>query len=105
MHFVGYDSNPYRWLKYADCYVMPSRFEGLPNSLIDAMYLGRPVVATRCIPVIDRIVKNGYNGIVVESENVNALAEGMKNAPSLKDYDMTYHPATCEDFISLFRNI
>jgi glycosyltransferase involved in cell wall biosynthesis len=105
VHFVGYDSNPYRWLKYADCYVMPSRFEGLPNSLIDAMYLGKPVVATRCIPVIERIVKDGYNGIVVESENIKALAEGMKNTPLLKDFKMTYHPATCEDFISLFRNI
>ena len=105
VHFVGFDSNPYRWMKYADSFVMPSRFEGLPNTLIDAMYLGKPVVATRCIPVIDRIVKDGYNGIVVESENVKALAEGMKNAPSLKDFEMIYHPATCEDFISLFRNI
>ena len=105
VHFVGFDSNPYRWIQYADCYVMPSRFEGLPNSLIDAMHLGKPVVATRCIPVIDRIVKDGYNGIVVESENVTALAEGMKNAPALKDFEMTYHPATREDFISLFRNI
>ena len=105
VHFVGFDSNPYRWMKHADCYVMPSRFEGLPNTLIDAMYLGRPVVATRCIPVIDRIVKDGYNGIVVESENVKALAEGMKGASSLKDFEMTYRPATCEDFISLFRII
>ena len=105
VHFVGYDSNPYRWLKHSDCYVMPSRFEGLPNSLIDAMYLGKPVVATKCIPVIERMVKDGYNGIVVESENIEALAEGMKNAPSLKDFEMTYHPATCKDFISLFRNI
>ncbi|MBQ8453736.1 MAG: glycosyltransferase [Bacteroidaceae bacterium] len=103
VHFVGFDCNPYRWIKHADCYVMPSRFEGLPNSLIDAMYLGKPVVATRCIPVIDRIVKNGYNGIVVESENIEALAEGMKKAPLLKDFEMTYHPATKEDFISLFR--
>ena len=84
---------------------MPSRFEGLPNSLIDAMYLGKPVVATRCIPVIDRIVKNDYNGIVVESENIDALAEGMKKATLLKDFEMTYHSATNEDFISLFRTV
>ena len=105
VHFVGFDSNPYRWIKHADCYVMPSRFEGLPNSLIDAMYLGKPVVATRCIPVIDRIVKNDYNGIVVESENIDALAEGMKKATLLKDFEMTYHSATNEDFISLFRTV
>lgn len=105
VHFVGFDSNPYRWIKYADCFVMPSRFEGLPNSLIDAMYIGKPVVATKCIPVIERIVKNGYNGILVETENINALAEGMKAAPSLKNFGMTYHPATSNDFVSLFNAI
>lgn len=105
VHFVGFDSNPYRWIKHADCFVMSSRFEGLPNSLIDAMYLGKSVVATKCIPVIDRIVKDGYNGIIVESEDVKALAEGMKKAPLLKDFKMTYHPATNEDFISLFKTI
>lgn len=105
VHFLGFDSNPYRWIKQADCFVMPSRFEGLPNALIDAMYLEKPVVATRCIPVIDRIVKDCYNGIVVESEDVKALAEGMKKAPLLKDYNMTYHPATIEDFVSLFKTV
>lgn len=105
VHLVGFDSNPYRWMKHSDCFVMPSRFEGLPNSLIDAMYLGKPVVATRCIPVIDRIVKDGYNGIMVESENIEALAEGMKKAPLLKDFEMTYHPASTMDFVSLFRSV
>ena len=100
---MGFHSNPYRWMKHADCYVMPSRFEGLPNSLIDAMFVGMPVVATRCIPVIDRIVKNGYNGIVVDSENVEALAEGMKKATLLKDFEMSYRPATSEDIVSLFK--
>lgn len=104
VHFVGFDSNPYRWIQYADCYVMPSRFEGLPNSLIDAMYLGKPVVATRCIPVIDRIVKDGYNGIVVESEDVDALSVGMRKASLLKDFEMTYHPARKEEFVTLFKN-
>lgn len=105
VHFIGFDRNPYRWIKHADCLVMPSRFEGLPNTLVDAMYLGKPVVATRCIPVIDRIVKDGENGILVETENTEALAEGMKKAPELKDCRMTYHPASKEDFISLFRGI
>ena len=105
VHFMGYDSNPYRWMKYAECFVMPSRLEGLPNSLIDAMYIGKPVVATRCIPVIDRIVENGYNGIVVDSDNVMALAEGMRNAPLLNDFEMTYHPSSNNNFISIFNSI
>ena len=105
VHIVGFDSNPYRWINHADCFVMPSRFEGLPNSLIDAMFLGKPVVATKCIPIIDRIVKNGYNGIVVESENVEAIAEGMKMAPLLKGFNMTYHPASKEEMVSVFKNV
>lgn len=102
VHFLGFDSNPYRWIKYADCFVMPSRFEGLPNALVDAMYIGKPVVATRCIPVIDRMVENGYNGYLVTSENVGALAEGMKKAPTLRNFTMTYHPADSKDFVALF---
>lgn len=105
VHFVGFDSNPYRWVKNGDVYVMPSRLEGLPNSLIEAMYLGKPVVATRCIPVIDRIVEDGYNGYVVPSEDVEAMAEAMMKAPELKNFKMTYRPASKEDVVDLFRNI
>ena len=102
VHFVGFDTNPYRWMKYCDCYVMPSRLEGLPNSLIEAMYLGKPVVATKCIPIVSRIVKDGYNGILVETENIDSLAQGMKKALELKNYVMTYKPASQEDFCKLF---
>ena len=105
VHLVGFDSNPYRWVKNGDVYVMPSRLEGLPNSLIDAMYLGKPVVATRCIPVIDRIVEDGYNGYVVPSEDVEAMAEAMLKAPELKGFKMTYKPASKEDVVALFRRI
>ena len=103
VHLVGFDSNPYRWVKNGDVYVMPSRLEGLPNSLIDAMYLGRPVVATRCIPVIDRIVEDGYNGYIVPSEDVEAMAEAMLKAPELKGFEMTYKPASKEEIIALFK--
>lgn len=105
VHIVGFDSNPYRWVSHADCFVMPSRLEGLPNALIDAMYLGKPVVATRCIPIIERIVRNSYNGIVVDPDNVEALAEGMRKATLLKDTRMIYQPATGRDFVSLFNSV
>lgn len=105
VHFVGFDNNPYRWVKNADVYVMPSRLEGLPNSLIDAMYLGKPVVATRCIPVIDRIVEDGYNGYVVPSEDVDAISDAMIKAPTLRAFNMTFISASKEDFIELFNNV
>ena len=100
---LGFDDNPYRWVANADCYVMPSRKEGLPNSLIDAMYLGKPVVATTCIPVVSRIVKDGYNGLLVAPEDIEAMAVAMKKALQLKRFQMTYKGASKDDFINLFR--
>ena len=105
VHFTGFDTNPYRWVKNCDCYVMPSRLEGLPNSLIDAMYMGRPVVATKCIPVVERIVKNGYNGYLAENEDVESIADGMIKALQLRNFSMTYCPASKADFINLFVNV
>lgn len=102
VHFIGYDSNPYRWMKYCDCFVLPSRIEGLPNSLIEAQYLGRPAVATRCIPIISQIVKEGVTGYTVPTEDPKAMAEAMLKAPLLGFIKSSYHCATDEDFIRLF---
>lgn len=100
--FTGFDDNPYKWVANAECYVMPSRKEGLPNSLIDAMFLGKPVVATICVPVVSRIVKDGYNGILVSPENVEAMAVAMQQALLLKNFKMTYIGASKDAFIKLF---
>lgn len=100
--FVGFDSNPYRWVKHASCFVMPSRVEGLPNALIEAMYLGVPVVATRCIPIVDRIVDDGYNGYVVNPDREDEMADAMLKALDLKNFTMTYKGSSEEDFRVLF---
>ena len=103
--FTGFDDNPYKWEVNADCFILASRKEGLPNSLIDAMYLGKPVVATTCVPVISRIVKDGYNGMLVAPECVEAMADAMKKALQLKNFKMTYIPASQKDIVDLFRSI
>lgn len=38
--FVGRQNNPYQWMKYADLFLLPSRYEGLPNSLLEAAACG-----------------------------------------------------------------
>lgn len=105
VHFIGFDVNPYRWVKYSDCYIMPSRLEGLPNSLVEAMYIGKPVVASNCIPIIERIIENGYNGYVVANENVVEMSIAMTKAILLTDFHMTYKSATTSDFVRLFNTI
>lgn len=44
----GFQSNPFRYISLADVYVLPSFFEGFPNTLVEAMTCGTPVIATDC---------------------------------------------------------
>lgn len=100
--FVGFEPNPYKWVKHADCFVLPSRVEGLPNALIEAMYLGKPVVSTRCQPIIDRMVEDGVNGYRVEVEDYKSMAEAMIKAVDLDNCKMIYRSASNDDFVKLF---
>ena len=102
VHFIGYDVNPYRWMKYADCFVLSSRVEGLPNALVEAMYLKRPVVSSRCLPVIDRMIKDGMNGYKAEVGDVDGLAAAMEKAVTLGEPEMIYKPADNDEFLKLF---
>lgn len=105
VHFVGYDKNPYRWVKHADCFVLPSRVEGLPNALVEASYLGVPCVATRCLAIVDDIIKDGQNGFVVDVNNVESFAEALQKAVTIKDCKMVYHPGTSEEIIKVFDSV
>lgn len=102
LHCVGYQKKPYPYIRYADCFVLSSRWEGLPNVLIEALYLGTPVAAFRCIPVIERIVDEGKTGFLAEKENVEQLADAMTNALGLGRIESKYRVAVQVDFVRIF---
>lgn len=62
---ISDDSNPYKWMKHADCLVISSKSEASPNVLREALFLGTPVISTDCSPTVrqllekDRIVPVG----------------------------------------------
>ena len=64
-------------------FVSSSRFEGMSNSMLEAMSIGLPVVCTDCYGGGARaVIKDGENGLLVSIENAAALAEAMKRIAS-----------------------
>lgn len=82
--FLGYQSNPYPYFKYADVYTLSSRWEGLPNTVLESLYLQTPVIATKCIPFLSELIHDGDNGYLVEVENIQELAEAIIKTKSIK---------------------
>lgn len=104
VHCVGYKDNPYVYIKNADCFVLSSRWEGLPNVLIESLYLGTPAAAFKCIPVIERIVEHGKTGYCADKECVDSLVEATIKTLKLGKIESTYKSSSIEDFTRLFDN-
>jgi len=73
----GLTTNLTAHLRTAGCFVLSSRFEGFPNVLIEALACGCPVVATDCTDSISEIIQHGWNGLLITSEDVDAMADAL----------------------------
>ena len=85
--FMGDREDVDRCITDAAAYVLSSKYEGMPNALMEAMALGLPVIATDCPcggPAA--LIRDGENGLLVEVKNPKELAAAMtKMAESPED--------------------
>jgi glycosyltransferase involved in cell wall biosynthesis len=75
--FLGTTSNPYSYLRQADIYIQPSRYEGLSIAVNEAKVLKKPIIVTDSKSFVEQIT-NDENGLVV-SMNPDAIYMGIKH--------------------------
>ena len=97
--FAGTDENAIQKISQSSVFVLSSRFEGMPNALIEAMASGVPCVSTDCDMGPSELIVNGENGLLVPVDDTEALTKAVdrilcdktlsdklsKNALSLRD--------------------
>ncbi len=74
---LGFDENPFRYMRRAALFVLSSRYEGLPNVLIEAMACGTPVVATDAPFGPGEILEAGRWGPLTPVGDAPALARAI----------------------------
>ena len=75
--FKGNSDNPFCFMKQCLFFVLSSDYEGFPNVLAEALACGAAVISTDCPTGPSELIKDGYNGILVPTNQVSPLAQAM----------------------------
>jgi glycosyltransferase involved in cell wall biosynthesis len=92
---------------------LTSDHEGMPNVVLEAMALARPVVATR-VGGVPEVVKDGVSGFLVEPGDVEGVAHrvmyllsnpDLSKKMGLAGQEIVLHNFTCEEAVQRFTNL
>lgn len=75
--FLGYQTNPYKYVKNSDLFVCSSHSEGFSTAATEALIVGTPVVTTLVSGMKEMLGENNEWGIVTENDE-DALYQGIK---------------------------
>jgi glycosyltransferase involved in cell wall biosynthesis len=104
----GFVENPYAYMRRASLYVLPSRWEGLPTVLIEALYCGPPVIATDCPSGPREILADGKHGLLVPVGDVIALTQAIESGLAGRTphpTDESWHPYSLEVIVDQYTKL
>ncbi len=75
--FHGHQSEPFELLYQASIFVLPSRFEGMPNAMLEAMGCGLCIVTTTASPGPLEFIEDGSTGLLVPPDDAGRLSAAL----------------------------
>jgi len=88
VEFLGIRKDIKGLMQLSKIFVLPSRWEGLPMVILEAMALGMPVIATK-VGGIPEVIEDGTDGILVEPENPEELAKAIEKLLGNEEFRKT----------------
>jgi len=76
---ISYKTNPYKYIKKANIFILTSKFEGLPNVLLEALALKKYIISTNCPTGPREILLNGKGGDLVKIGDYETLSKKILN--------------------------
>jgi len=88
--FLGWVQSPSKFLKESQIFVLSSKWEGFPLSLLEAMSVGLPCISTNCKYGPSEIIQNNKFGILVPGGSVGKLSESIISLVKNRDLQKHY---------------
>ncbi|MCF6249491.1 MAG: glycosyltransferase, partial [Desulfobacula sp.] len=101
VHFIGFKENVWSYYRAIDCKILPSvnkrgiPFEGVPQSLLEAMASKTPVIASKSGGIMD-IIDHEKTGLMFNPEDAGGLAERLLQTIEQPDSTKKRVDAACE---------
>lgn len=87
--FKGNTKDVFSCIKNASVFVLPSKYEGMPNALIEAMSLGLPCISTK-VSGATELIHDGINGILVDVDDKSQMVNALNFLVSNRDIANVY---------------
>lgn len=99
---LGFQSSPYTCIKFADIILLCSKWEGMPNVVIEALFLNTPVISTLSTPVLNDLIVQGKNGYLIENYDSKEFAKAILNFEQIEKKFLEFENF---DFNEFFKEI